>query len=163
MLPEVRTAGRLLHPLYFVRWGESPSKAPEEGRLSEAPPILLMEEGVVALRAPGSPHCGPAPTFPLLRKVVGVALQGSRGRSPFRAGFASDAMRLRPPTAKLRLPTNTISNNKKGPLARSLSVIGGGGSRTPVLTAHPSTSTGLDPADWSQLDLTAGQFSSNPG
>ena len=24
---------------------------------------------------------------------------------------------------------------------------GGGGSRTPVLTVHPSTSTGLDPAD----------------
>ena len=39
---------------------------------------------------------------------------------------------------------------------------GGGGSRTPVLTAHPQASTGLDPAGRSQLESTVGQFSSNP-
>ena len=34
---------------------------------------------------------------------------------------------------------------------------GGGGSRTPVLTVHPSTSTGLDPADESRFPAAVGQ------
>lgn len=41
-------------------------------------------------------------------------------------------------------------------------LFGGGGSRTPVLTAHPQASTGLDPAGMSRLESTVGQFSSNP-
>ena len=150
---------------------------------------------------------------PLLRKVVGVALQGSRGRSPFRASahppyggggrrppcsrksalragshipFTALSGGSRPPRLQRKVafpgrlcfgrnaPASSYRKastpiyhyspiNKKDRFLRSLSVIGGGGSRTPVLTAHPSTSTGLDPADESQLESTAGQFFSNPG
>ena len=40
---------------------------------------------------------------------------------------------------------------------KTVRLIGGGGSRTPVLTVHPSTSTGLDPADESRFPAAVGQ------
>ena len=54
---------------------------------------------------------------------------------------------------RLPFPTYKISHQGYTPVA----VFGGGGSRTPVLTVHPSTSTGLDPADESRFPAAAGQ------
>ena len=42
-------------------------------------------------------------------------------------------------------------------VSMEVTIHGGGGSRTPVLTVHPSTSTGLDPADESRFPAAVGQ------
>ncbi len=49
---------------------------------------------------------------PLVLPETGLAFQGSRGGSTFQAGLASDAMRLRPHTARLQVPTDPIKTER---------------------------------------------------